>query len=77
MQRTGTTASNDHRQHHPIVIVSTISHLFHFIYNLFRTYAAHFIICYYLYLHVLNPESKYGTSQLLTSDSRYSYSVYA
>ena len=52
------------------VIVSTISHLFHFIYNLFRTYATRFIICYCLYLHVSNPESEYGASQLLTSDSR-------
>ena len=33
------------------------------------------IICYYLHLRVFNPESEYSTPQLLTSDSRYSYSL--
>ena len=30
-------------------------------------------ICYYLHCCIFNPESKYSTPQLLTSDSRYSY----
>ena len=57
-----------------IVILFPIS--VYFVDNSFWTYAARFIICYCLYLHALIPESEYGTSQLLTSDSRYSYSVY-
>ena len=46
---------------------------FCFIHNLFHWCAVHVIICYCLLYYINNPESKYSTFQLLTSDSRYSY----
>ena len=48
--------------------------LFHFVYNFCYFRSGHFIICYCLLIHVYNLESEYSTPQLLTSDSRYSYS---
>ena len=49
--------------------------LFRFVYNFCYFCSGHFIICYCLLIHVYNLESEYSTPQLLTSDSRYSYSV--
>ena len=56
------------------VIVCTISHLTHFIYIFFHCCALCTNICLCLLAHIFNPESEYSTSQLLTSDSRYSLS---
>ena len=53
--------------------------LFHislsFVYIFFHWCATHIIICCCLHLCIFNQESEYGTLQLLTSDSRYSYSL--
>ena len=45
---------------------------FHFVYIFFHCCAVCTNICHCLLAHVFNPESEYSTSQLLTSDSRYS-----
>ena len=46
----------------------------YFIYIFFHWCAIHITVCYCLHYRIFNPESEYSTLQLLTSDSRYSYS---
>ena len=65
-------SSSGQRSGHRCYCLYYFTSHFHFVYIFFHCCALCTNICLCLLAHVFNPESKYSTSQLLTSDSRYS-----